>query len=192
MAEKDPLAALDRLEKLLDKRVGAILWDNLTRLREHVQAHSGLKKRSKGLPFVRRPIQLQGSKLEAELFSPPRWAAVHIGPAGKTTTITPKKGSFLALPTDFVRTSRGHPVGVKQYQGTVIFGGVIWGKAGWYGGGAARQRRAAGERLGRQTLVPLFILRKSVIVAARIHPEQLISWIKPQFLADLKKYSLVP
>lgn len=190
MAGKDPIAALDKLAVLLDKRVGSVLWDNLTRLRDHLRARDGLKKRTKGLPYIRKPIKLQGTLLEAGLYSPPPWAHVHIGPAGKTTTITPK-GQFLALPTDFVRTSRGHPAGPKQYGGTVIFGGIIWGKAGWYGGGAARQRRAAGEKLGRQTLVPLFILRKSVVVAARVHPDEHIAWIKPQFMADLKKYSLV-
>jgi hypothetical protein len=191
MAGKDPIAALDNIARLLDKRVGDILWDNLTRLRDHLRAHDGLKKRNRGLPYVRKPIHLQGTILDAGLYSPPPWSHVHIGPAGKTTTITPKKGQFLAIPTDFVRSFRGHPVGAKQYGGTVIFGGIIWGKAGWYGGGAAGQRRAAGEKLGRQTLVPLFILKKSVVVAARIHPEQLIAWIKPQFMADLKKYSLV-
>jgi len=188
---KDPIKTLERLAANLPKRVGEILWKNLTRLRDHLEATMPLKRRTKrGLPLVRRPIRLQGSVLEAGLFSPPPWAGVHIGARGKTTVISPKRGQFLALPTDFVKTFRGHPVGPRQYGGTVIFNGIIWGKAGWHGGGAARQRRAAGEKLGKQALVPLFILKKSVIVRARIHPGDLIAWIKPQFFADLQRYAL--
>lgn len=190
---KDPLQTLERLERGADKRVGDILWDNLTRLQDYLRAGSFLQKRSRGLPYVRRPIRLQGTILEAGLYSPPSWAEAHIGVG--TTTITPRHGGFLAIPTDFVKQFRGHPVGPRQYGGTVIFNNIIWGRAGWGGartGGGLRQRRAAGERLGKQTLIPLFILKKSVVIRKRIDPARLIAWVRPHYLADLQKYALVP
>ena len=191
---KNPVATLDKLAKLVDKRVGDILYDNLTRLRDYVRGAGFLQKRGKGLPYVRRPIRLQGTILEAGLYSPPAWAAAHIGPAGSTTTISSKSGGFLAIPTDFVKQFRGTPMGPKQYGGTVIFGGIICGKAGWNQartGGGLRQRRAAGERFKKQDLIPLFILKKSVIIKKRIDPALLLAWIKPQYLADLQKACLV-
>jgi hypothetical protein len=192
MAEKDPIATLDKLAEALDKRVGKILWDNLTRLRDHLRASAPLKTRTRGMPYVRKPIQLQGNLIEAGLYAPPAWAAAHIG-VGQTT-ISARGGQFLAIPTDFVRQFRGHPVSPRQYGGTAIFSGIIWGKAGWGGarsGGGLRQHRAAGEKLGRQALIPLFILKGSVVIKKRLDPGQLIAWLKPQFFQDLKKSCLV-
>lgn len=204
MAERDPVQTLERLEQALDKRVGGILWQNLTRLRDYLRAHSGLRVRTRGMPYVRRPIRLQGSIIEAGLYAPGPWAGAHIGPAGSVTTITPKRGRFLALPTEFVKQFRGHPVGPRQYGGTVIFGGIIWGGLGWgrmrgkvkysdnFHQSAFTQRRAAGEIFRKEGLVPLFILKKSVIIRRRIDPAAAIAWIQPRFLADLKKSCLVP
>jgi len=113
---------------------------------------------------------------------------------GKTPIEPKKKGGFLAIPTDFVKTFRGHPVGPKQYGGTVIFGGIIWGKAGWSGagtGGGLRQRRAAGEKFGKQTLIPLFILKESVIIRKRLDPARVLAYLKPIYLAALKKSCLL-
>ena len=194
MADRDPIQTLDKLAVAIDKRVGDILWDNLTRLRDHLRASDPLHKRTKGMPYVRHPIQLQGTLLEAGLYSPPPWAEVHIGAAGGQTVITAKSGGFLALPTDFVKTFRGGPVSPSQYGGLKIFGGIIWGVAGWGGsgtGGGIRQRRAAGEKMGKQTLIPLFILKKSVVIKKRIDPDQLIAWIRPYYFEDLKKSCLL-
>lgn len=193
MAEKDPIATLDKLGELVSKRVGDILWDNLTRLRDYLRTQELLKKRTVGMPYVRRPIMLQGDLIQAGLFAPPAWAVSHIGVG--STTITAKSG-MLAIPTDFARkTFRGGMVGPTQYGGTVTFGGIIWGKAGWGGtqtGGGLRQHRAAGEKFKNQDLIPLFILKKSITYRKRINPQALIAWIKPQFMADLKKSMLVP
>jgi hypothetical protein len=58
-------------------------------------------------------------------------------------------------------------------------------------GGGLRQRRAAGEKIGKQDLIPLFILKGSVVVKRRIIPSELINWIKPQFMAALKNGGLL-
>lgn len=194
MADRDPIAVLDQLAVALDKRVGDILWDNLTRLRDYLRAKEPLKRRTKGMPYVRRPIRLQGDLIEAGLYSPPSWAELFVGPAGEETSITAKSGGFLALPTDFAKSFRGAAVGPKQYGGLRIFAGIMWGVAGWGGGSfgsGLRQRRAAGEKYGKQSLVPLFILKKSVIIKKRIDPEQLMAWVRPYFFEDLKKSCLL-
>ncbi len=189
---KDPLQTLDKLSELLPKRVGDILWDTLTQGRDYLRAQEPLKKRTRGMPYVRKPLNLQGNILEAALVAPPAWARTHIGVG--STTIAAKSGGFLAIPTDFVRQVRGHPVGPKQYSGMVVFGGIIWGKAGWGGagsGGGLRQRRTGGEKFKKQDLIPLFILKKSVIIQKRINPQSLINFMKPIFLAGLKKSCLI-
>jgi hypothetical protein len=191
MADKDPIATLEKLEQALSRRVGAILWDTLARGRDWLRAREPLKRRTKGMPYVRKPIKLQGNLLEAGLYAPPTWAGAHIGPAGSATVITPQRGKFLAIPTDFARKGVKSP---KAYAGTVVFGGIIWGKAGWGGarsGGGLRQRRAAGESFRRQDLVPLFILKGSVIIQKRIDPAQVVAYMQPLFLAALQKACLL-
>jgi len=189
---RDPLQTLDKLSELLPKRVGDILWDTLTRGRDYLRAQEPLKRRTKGMPYVRRPLSLQGNIIEAAIVAPPIWAKTHIGVG--STTITAKGGGFLAIPTDFVRQVSGHPAGPKQYGGLKIFGGIMWGTGGWGGarsGGGLRQHRAAGEKIGKQALIPLFILKKSVVIKKRIDPRSLITYMKPIFMAELKKACLV-
>lgn len=192
---RDPIATLEKLEKALDKRVGDILWDTLIQGRDHLKAHDPLKRRRRtgGSLYHVRPIKLQGNLKEGGIFFATRWGKAHIGPAGSTTTISPKGGhKFLALPTDFVKTFRGTPVGPKQYGGVEIFSGIIWGRAGWAGAGsAARQRRAAGEKLGKKSLVPLFILKGSVIIRRRIHPEEVLAFMKPIYFKKLREALLL-
>ena len=103
---KDPIKALERLERNLEKKVARILFRNVTRLKTRLKknllAGGALQKRTKGLPVVRvRPRQI-GNIMEAGIRSPVRWARVHFGPRGSSVTIRAKGGGFLALPTDFV------------------------------------------------------------------------------------------
>jgi hypothetical protein len=179
------------LEKRLEPRVVGVLRKHADRLKEKLRADEPLKSSgSKRFPYLSRLQQDQQDRPVARIFTPVKWGAVHIGPAGTSTTILPKRGRFLAIPTEAVRQMRGHPVGPRQYSGTVIFGGIIWGRAGWGGGrtgGFLKQRRAAGEKFSQRDLIPLYILKGSVVVRRRIHPERLIDWVKVDFLADLKK-----
>jgi len=52
---------------------------------------------------------------------------------------------------------------------------------------SGKEGRYAGEKFGKQALVPLYILKGSVVVRRRIDPAALLAWVKPGFLADLKK-----
>ena len=44
MADKDPMATLDKLAVALDQRVGDILWDSLTQRRDYVRSREFLKR----------------------------------------------------------------------------------------------------------------------------------------------------
>jgi hypothetical protein len=190
---KDPIKALEAIEKNLDKKVAKVLNEMAFKVRE--RAKGMLHFRSKRVPIVVKKARLVGNLMTAVVrgSSGWTWGHVHIGPPG-ATTITAKQG-MLAIPTDFARKSfKGGKMGPKQYGGIQIFAGIIWGKAGWGGaktGGGLRQRRAAGEKLGKQDLIPLFILKGSVVVKRRIIPSELINWIRPQFLAGLKNAGLL-
>jgi hypothetical protein len=193
---KDPIKALEDLEKQLDKRLAQILNSMAFKIRKRVASQEFLHWRSRRIPVVVEKARLVGDLMTAVVrgASGWKWGLVHVGSPG-TTTITAKKG-MLAIPTDFAQKGggRGQP-GPKSYKGTVVFANIIWGKAGWGGagtGGGLRQRRAAGEKFKKHDLIPLFILKKSIVVRRRIIPQDLIAWIKPQFQAELKKNLLVP
>jgi len=116
------------------------------------------------------------------------YGRVHVGPKGQTTTITPKKGKYLTIPLPAAMTGAGVARGSarkgpwgetfvaksKETGGLIIFGKrkIMRGKK-------------AGELRGKIT--PLFLLLKSVRIKARVHPEELIAWIKPKMIEDFLK-----
>jgi len=190
---RDPIKTLEALEKKLEGRVSKVLDSMAFKIRRRVVSQEFLKWKTRRRPIVVEKSKVVGTVLTATVRGASKWTwgHVHIGPPG--STVLKARSGMLAIPTDAAnKTFKSKRVGPKQYGGTVIFGGIIWGKAGWAGtGGYVRQRRAAGEKLGKESLVPLFILKGSVVVKRRIIPSQLIQWIRPQFAAALKKHSLV-
>jgi hypothetical protein len=187
---KDPVKTLEVIEKNLGKQVAQVLNEMAFRIRTRTASQEFLKWKSRRIPVVAEKAKPVGDLMTATVRGASGWkaGAVHIGPPG-STTIKATSG-MLAIPTDFAR--RGSRP--KSYGGTRIFAGIIWGKAGWGGartGGGLRQRRAAGEKFAKETLVPLFILKSSIVVRRRIIPSELVRWIKPQFLAALKSGGLL-
>lgn len=117
------------------------------------------------------------------------YARVHIGPKGQETLITPKKGKFLAIPLPAAMTragvARGSPrrgpwgeTFVRETDGKLI----VFGK----------MQISKGKRTGelRSQVIPLFLLLKSVKIKARIHPEDLLSWIEPKIREDFAKRAI--
>jgi hypothetical protein len=192
---KDPIKALEAMEKNLDKQVAKVLNDMAFRIKKRVDSQEFIHWRSKRHPIVVEKARLVGDLMTATVRGASKWTWGHvlIGPPG-STTIKARSG-MLAIPTDFARKSfRGRTVGPKQYGGTRIFGGIVWGKAGWGGkgtGGGLRQHRAAGEKFKKQDLIPLFILKGSVVVRRRVIPAEMVNWIRPQFQAALKSGGLL-
>lgn len=192
---KDPIKTLEAIEKALDQKLGLVLNDMAFRIKKRVDSQEFLKWKSRRKPIVVEKAKMMGNVMTAIVrgASGWKWGHVHIGPPG-STTIKARSG-MLAIPTDFARKGfRGTTLGPKHYGGTKVFAGIVWGKAGWGGaktGGGLRQRRAAGEKFTRETLVPLFILKGSVVVRRRIIPADLIRWVRPQLLAALKSGGLL-
>lgn len=192
---QDVIKNLEAIETNLDKRVAKVLNDMAFRIKQRVDSQEFIKWRSKRKPIVVEKAKLVGDLMTAAVRGASGWTWGHvlIGPPG-ATTITAKSG-MLAIPTDFAQKGggRGQP-GPKSYTGRKVFAGIIWGKAGWGGagsGGGLRQRRAAGEKFKKHDLIPLFILKKSIVVRRRVIPADLIRWIQPQFLAALKSGGLL-
>jgi hypothetical protein len=123
-----------------------------------------------------------------------KYAIAHFGPRGSEYPIVAKK-QFLTIPTDFVKTAAG--VAKGQMEGgppwtflgmpTFISKGVIFGKleGGLQSSEGVRQRRAAGEKMSKDQIIPLFILKSSVMIPRRIDMQQdVLDPIRPQFVAD--------
>jgi hypothetical protein len=188
---KNPVKTLEKLEKVVDSRVRRILTRNANRIKMKLRADKPLQERSRRrFPYLSRPAAVEGGRLIARVFTPVEWAKVHIGPRGSTERLTPKRGKFLAIPTDFVPRTRGKPRAARYYAEGYkqIFAGIIWARrAGARRSMGLRERRRAGFKIKKADLVPLFILKGSVIIRRRIHPEVYRAWIKPQLTRDLKR-----
>ncbi|MBM4272806.1 MAG: hypothetical protein FJ139_11725 [Deltaproteobacteria bacterium] len=131
------------------------------------------------------------------------YAGTHIGPRGKITEIKPTKGKdYLTIP--FVGLQMK-----KNIQGPFLFtpsmtkAGVLKGSArsGMWGETFVRKskkgnlilfgkqiiQRGIKAGLTKGRIVPLFILKKSVKIPARVHPEDIIDWTEPRLIGDMKK-----
>jgi len=119
-----------------------------------------------------------------------RYGRVHIGPRGQVSVIKPKHGKYLTIPLEAAKAGKG-----GQGPGRGSARGGPWGET-FVGKSKAgnliifgRLRITKGKRVGelRSRIVPLFLLKKQVIIRARIHPEELIAWIKPKMIEDFLK-----
>jgi hypothetical protein len=188
---KDPIKALEALEKNLDKLVARVLDDCVFRIKRRVDSQEFIHWKSRRKPIVVEKARLVGELMTATVRGASRWTwgSVLIGPPGQTV-IKAKKG-MLAIPLDATKWLGKQKARPSQYGGTWVQGGVIMGYAGWAGAaGYTRQRRAAGETFGKGTPVPLFALKGSVVVRRRVIPSELINWIKPYFREQLQKRAL--
>lgn len=112
-----------------------------------------------------------------------RYGKVHVGPR-MSHLIRPKKGKFLAIPLEAALTPAGVAKGpprssiwgetfiAKSKKGSLI----VWGQ----------QRIMKGKRGGqlRGNILPLFLLVKQVNVPTRIHPDEIIDYIRPKIIED--------
>jgi hypothetical protein len=192
---KDPIKALEELEKKIDRRVEKVLNTIAYQVKRRVDSQEFIKWKTKRKPIVVEKARLVGHMVQAEVRTASRWKWGHVlvGPAG-STTIKAKSG-MLAIPTDASHKEfRTRVLGPRHYGGLIAFNGILWGKAGW--GGTSlnrylRQHRAAGEIFKKQDLVPLFTLRKSVVVRRRVIPAEINRWGYQKLIAALKRANLL-
>ena len=206
---KDPIATLEALEKSLVDKVVGVMNRTLAQMVRKLQTQhltggtteTALGKRSGTLsreiiPTPAHSVMGASALITATIHAGVKYAAVHFGPRGTAVTIRPKNKQFLAIPTDFAKTPAGVAKGGPLdpiWGPTFIAKGVIFGYQGGQRGVSegVRQRAAAGQAVKKGEIIPLFILKKSVVVKRRIDPHiDLILWVRPQFLADLKKAAL--
>ena len=113
-----------------------------------------------------------------------QYARTHIGPVGQKTTITPKKGKFLTIPLPAALTKAGVMKGPARSDiwGETFIAKSKKGDLIIFGKGRIMKGKRAGEL--RNQVVPLFLLVKKVTIPARIHPSELLDWIKPKITED--------
>jgi hypothetical protein len=186
---KDPVTSLDQIIKGLVPKVMKVVQEHSKRLWDHTvsrhltggTAADRLGRRTGALARSTRPlpVKMEGSKVTGGLSFGAEYAWTHIGPAGSQVTIRPKNKRFLAIPLAAAKTAagvaRGGPLS-GIWGPTFIAKGVIFGFSGGTKGTQSK------------TPIPLFVLKRSVVVPRRVHPkEHLLDWAKPQFMADLSQ-----
>ena len=160
---------------------------------------SRLKVRSGRLRASVIPIKtkLKENLIEGGVSIGTVYGRVHVGPKGQVTTIRPKRAKYLTIPLPDAMTGAG------VVRGSSMFGPwgktfiakskagnlIIFGQRASYSkvkAGGVAVKGIAIKNL-RSQVVPLFVLKKEVKVKARIHPEELIAWIKPKMIEDFLK-----
>lgn len=110
-------------------------------------------------------VTQEGDTLKGGVSFGVKYAGVHVGPPGQVTTITPKSSSNLAIPVGPALTSAGVP----RYNSPRDVSGLqfIPAKAG-------AEHTGVMAMVKKGEVIPYFVLKKSIEVKARIHPEEII------------------
>jgi len=183
---KDPVKSLDQIIKGLTPKVRQVVQEHSKRLwahtvSRHLAGGTGPDRLARRTGTLARgtkplPVTLEGGKVTGGIGFSASYAGVHIGPAGSKVTIRPKNKKFLAIPLAAAKTAagvaRGGPLdGI--WGPTFIAKGVIFGFK-------------KGTKKEHKNPIPLFVLKRSVVVPRRVDPDQhLLNWVKPPFVKDL-------
>jgi len=116
------------------------------------------------------------------------YAGVHVGPRGQVTTIRPKGHPYLTIPLPAAKFGSGEvkgPVTDESLWGDTFVrtsksgNKIIWGYP------LVQKGKRKGQAKG--DAVPLFLLKRSVDVKARLFPKDMLSWVRPKIEEDLSK-----
>ena len=193
---------LENALEQLPKRVTALVKDVFRKNSRLLQTHIRLRYMSGGSKdsLARRsgtlaartipvPVRASGGIITAGVTFGTVYAKTHIGYPGQTTTIKPKRGKYLAIPLDAMKTkagvARGGTAFAKQKFGKTF---VQKSKKGNLIIFASKLKGRGKKR--KSELIPLFVLKKSVTIKTRIHPYKLINYIEPRIIRDLKEFPL--
>jgi hypothetical protein len=133
------------------------------------------------------PPSVDGTDVKSGVTIGTKYSPVHFGPVGQVTHITPKRGKFLAIPMQEAMNGQGVAKGAPRDESIygqtfvakskagnlVIFGKLLYVKG-----------KKSGQAKG--DLKPLFVLKSSVDVPARIHPEDLRGYIMPHITEGMQ------
>jgi len=139
------------------------------------------------------PIEMLPGIVKGGIGFGTEYAAIHVGPKGQITEIKPKGKKFLTIPLDAAMTKAGVSRGAAKSR---VYGETFFH---WVEGSDGKKklilfgklRTMKGKRTGmlERTIVPLFLLVRSVKVPTRVHPEEIMSWAVPRIVkafSDLK------
>jgi len=221
MTPKDPIASLEKIEQgIIAKAIQAVnrtgrkVEEKL--LREHMSGpgdnslarRTGAAARSIHLT----PATVEGTQVVAKLHAGVIYARVHFGPRGSEVKIVPIKAKMLAIPLAAAKTgagvARAGPTSgiwgptkcFKSKAGNLIIWGYQIGKAAMGtrqktvtgGQGNAVSLSYARRAMNLGELVPLFVLKDSVVIKRRIDPMvDLIQWAKPILTEEIKRAGLL-
>ncbi len=118
------------------------------------------------------------------------YGRVHVGPKGQITHIVPKEKKWLTIPLPAAQTKAGVLRGAAQsgMWGKVFFAKSKKGNLILFGRRIVQRGPNAGKATG--DIVPLFLLRASVDVPARVHPEEIIAWEERRMINALMEIGL--
>lgn len=151
--------------------------------RKTVSARTGRLRRE----IKAKRATVVGNSITAGVTAGTAYAGVHIGKRGKRTTIRPKNVKYLTIPLDAAKTKAGVARGGAR---SGVFGEtfVMKSKAGnlLIMGKRVRQRgKSAGQTFGDVT--PLFVLKKKVVVTARVDTRERVQWVQRRIGRDIIK-----
>jgi hypothetical protein len=157
-------------------------------------------------------LEVGGTLVAAKLYAGVIYAKVHFGPRGSEVTIVPIKAKMLAIPLAAAKTgagvARGGPTSgiwgptkcFRSKAGNLIIWGYKTGKADMGtrqktvtgGQGNAVSLSYAQKAMKEGELIPLFVLKDSVVIKRRIDPKvDLVQWAKPILTEEIKKAGLL-
>jgi hypothetical protein len=187
-------------------------------LREHLAGagDNSLAKRTGNLArsIAEEPAALEAGStmVSAKLHAGMIYAKVHFGPRGSEVKIVPIKAKMLAIPLAAAKTgagvARAGPTSgiwgptrcFKSKAGNLIIWGYQTGKAALGtrqktvtgGQGNAVSLSHARQAMDKGELVPLFVLKDSVVIRRRIDPKlDLVQWARPILTGEIKKAGLL-
>ncbi len=188
--------ALKKVPKDLIKKVAQIISLNARAMQRYIrQEHltggttdTKLRVRSGKLRGSVLPLKTETNeeRVEGGVSIGTIYGRTHFGPEGQETTITPKKGKYLTIPLPAAMTkagvlrgaARSGPWGETFLAKTKAGNLVIFGKL------KVMKGKSAGKL--RKRIVPLFVLKKSVTIPARVHPDEILDWVAPKITRDLE------
>ena len=187
-------------------------------LREHMSGpgDNSLAKRTgtaaRSIHLEPAAVETGGTLVAAKLYAGVIYARVHFGPRGSEVTITPVKAKMLAIPLAAAKTgagvARGGPTSgiwgptkcFRSKAGNLIIWAYKTGKADMGmrqktvtgGQGNAVSLSYAQKAMKDGELIPLFVLKDSVVIKRRIDPKvDLAQWAKPILAGEIKKAGLL-
>jgi len=135
-------------------------------------------------------VKVTSQGIEGGLTFGPMYAKIHVGPKGQTTKIVPKAKKWLTIPLQAAMTGAGVVRGNapdSSVWGNTFFQRSKKGNLILFGQRVMQKGKKAGQTTGQ--IVPLFLLKKSVTVKTRIHPEEIMAEGKKNIIKNLQEMS---